>query len=103
MTTAGVAGVGTQGPAPMSPPARAAFSLVRAYQRLTANRPSPCRYVPSCSSYALDAYEFHGFVRGSWLTTRRICRCHPWGGQGWDPVPPRPVSDGQCHHPVEGQ
>jgi len=92
----------------MSPPARLAFGAVRIYQRLTANRPSPCRYVPTCSSYALDAYEGHGFLRGSWLTTRRICRCHPWGGQGWDPVPPsRPGrlhrSPGSRQLPVEGQ
>jgi len=76
-------------PAPtMRMPARLAFGAVRLYQRVTAGRPSPCRYVPTCSSYALDAYEQHGFLRGSWLTTRRLCRCHPWGGHGWDPVPP---------------
>jgi len=86
----------------MSPPARVAFGAVRLYQRITAHRASPCRYVPTCSSYALDAYEVHGFVRGSWLTTRRICRCHPWGGQGWDPVPPGRTPR---HHqlPAEGQ
>ena len=70
-------------------PARAALALVHLYQRITANRPSPCRYVPTCSSYSLDAFEQHGFVRGLWLTARRISRCHPWGGHGWDPVPPR--------------
>lgn len=69
--------------------ARGAFGLVRLYQRATANRPSPCRYVPTCSNYALDAYEVHGFVRGSWLTAKRIGRCHPWASSGWDPVPPR--------------
>lgn len=63
-------------------------ALVRAYQRVRAGRPSPCRYVPSCSNYALEALETHGAVRGTWLATRRLCRCHPWGGQGWDPVPP---------------
>jgi putative membrane protein insertion efficiency factor len=68
-------------------PARVALALVHLYQRLTANRPSPCRYVPTCSHYALDAYELHGFVRGSWLTTKRIARCHPWSSSGWDPVP----------------
>jgi putative membrane protein insertion efficiency factor len=67
--------------------ARGALALVRVYQRVTANRPSPCRYVPTCSNYALDAYELHGFVRGSWLTARRIGRCHPWASSGWDPVP----------------
>jgi len=71
----------------MSVPARGAHGLVRLYQRATVNRPSPCRYVPTCSTYALDAFELHGFVRGLWLTTRRIARCHPWGGHGLDPVP----------------
>lgn len=76
-------------PVLMSPPARVAHAAVRLYQRLTAHRPSPCRYVPTCSSYALEAYEEHGFVRGSWLTARRLGRCHPWGRHGWDPVPKR--------------
>jgi uncharacterized protein len=72
----------------MSMPARVAHRAVRTYQSLFAGRPSPCRYVPTCSSYALDAYELHGFRRGSWLAIRRIGRCNPWGGKGWDPVPP---------------
>jgi uncharacterized protein len=68
--------------------AGALLVLVRLYRRLTAHRPSPCRYDPTCSGYALEAIERHGAARGSWLTVRRLCRCHPWGGQGWDPVPP---------------
>ena len=68
--------------------ARPLLALVRVYQRLTAGRPSPCRFDPSCSMYARDALEIHGAARGSWLAVRRLLRCHPWGGQGWDPVPP---------------
>ena len=46
-----------------------------------------CRYHPSCSIYALEAIEKHGAVHGGWLSIRRVCRCHPWGGHGYDPVP----------------
>jgi putative membrane protein insertion efficiency factor len=75
-------------------PARGLRSLVRGYQRVASGRPSPCRFTPSCSVYAVEALEIHGAVRGSWLATRRLCRCHPWGGQGFDPVPPaRKLSD----------
>jgi len=47
-----------------------------------------CRFTPSCSEYALEAVRTHGALRGSWLATKRICRCHPWGNCGHDPVPP---------------
>lgn len=48
---------------------------------------SHCRFTPSCSQYALEAIKTHGSVAGSWLAMKRICRCHPWGGCGHDPVP----------------
>jgi len=70
-----------------SPAARPLLALVRAYQVARAGRPSPCRYWPSCSTYAAEALEVHGAARGSWLAVRRLCRCHPWGGHGVDPVP----------------
>ena len=62
--------------------------LVRAYQLLL----SPwlgvnCRFEPSCSAYALEALQKHGAFRGTLLAARRIGRCHPWGGSGYDPVP----------------
>lgn len=46
-----------------------------------------CRYEPTCSNYALEALSKHGAIRGGWLTIRRLLRCHPWGGWGYDPVP----------------
>lgn len=51
--------------------------------------PPCCRFTPSCSEYAIEALRVHGPLRGTWLALRRILRCHPWGGSGFDPVPPR--------------
>ena len=48
-----------------------------------------CRFQPTCSHYAVEAIEQHGSLRGSWLTVRRLLRCHPFGAAGWDPVPCR--------------
>lgn len=48
---------------------------------------SNCRYTPSCSTYAMEALRKHGAIKGGWLATRRIIRCHPWGGSGIDNVP----------------
>jgi putative membrane protein insertion efficiency factor len=50
---------------------------------------SGCRYQPTCSTYAIEALETHGAMKGSWLALKRISRCHPWGGEGYDPVPPK--------------
>ena len=49
--------------------------------------PPSCRYTPTCSEYAVQALRKHGPLRGSWLAVKRIMRCHPWGGSGYDPVP----------------
>lgn len=48
-----------------------------------------CRYHPSCSTYALEAVTVHGSIKGTWLATKRLGRCHPWTDGGYDPVPPR--------------
>lgn len=74
-----------------SPVAEVMLRLIKAYQLGRSGRLSPCRFSPSCSQYALDAIESHGACGGGWLATRRLLRCHPWGGHGWDPVPDRKV------------
>ena len=76
----------------MSLPARAIAWCIRLYQRARAGRPSPCRFFPTCSAYALEAVEVHGAVRGSALAARRLARCHPWGAHGIDLVPEPRVS-----------
>jgi len=63
------------------------MGLIRAYQVAASPFPSPCRFSPSCSTYALGVLDRHGVFRGGWLALRRIARCHPFGGSGYDPVP----------------
>ncbi|MBL6610908.1 MAG: membrane protein insertion efficiency factor YidD [Flavobacteriaceae bacterium] len=61
---------------------------VRAYQYLISPyTPSSCRYVPTCSEYAVEALKKHGPFKGGWLAMKRIASCHPWGKSGHDPVP----------------
>lgn len=69
---------------------RIAILLIRGYQLLLSPvLGSHCRFQPTCSHYAMEAIREHGSLRGTWLAVRRIARCHPWGGAGPDPVPPR--------------
>ena len=64
--------------------------LIRSYQLLISPFfPPCCRYFPSCSEYARQAVALHGPLSGGWLALRRLLRCHPWGGLGYDPVPQR--------------
>jgi putative membrane protein insertion efficiency factor len=64
-------------------------ALIWAYKLLIRPVIGPrCRYLPTCSDYALEALGTHGLARGSWLALGRLLRCHPWGGSGYDPVPP---------------
>ena len=71
--------------------ANAMIGLIRFYQSwLSPLRMPACRYLPTCSEYALQAVEVHGPASGAWLGLKRVCRCHPWGGAGADPVPDAP-------------
>ena len=80
-------------------PAPRLVRLVDWYQRVAEGRPSPCRFSPSCSSYAREALLVHGTRRGLWLTVRRLARCRPFGPSGWDPVPaPADECADAAHH-----
>ena len=64
------------------------LKFVRFYQvAISPMLPPRCRYAPTCSQYAVEALQKHGACKGSMLTLRRVCRCHPFGGNGYDPVP----------------
>jgi len=62
--------------------------LIKIYQLLISPLfPSSCRYTPTCSHYTMEALKKYGVLKGGWLGIKRISRCHPWGGSGYDPVP----------------
>lgn len=75
-------------------------AAIRFYQRGPgALKPPCCRYHPTCSEYTRLAIESHGALKGVWLGVRRIGRCHPWGGFGYDPVPDLPGASGGGSRP----
>ena len=64
------------------------IAIIKLYQWILSPMIGPkCRFTPSCSNYAVEALKKHGLVKGMWLVIKRISRCHPWGGAGYDPVP----------------
>ena len=64
------------------------IAFIKAYQKtLSPLIGSNCRFNPSCSHYSIQALQTHGAIKGTWLTIKRLCRCHPWGGYGYNPVP----------------
>jgi uncharacterized protein len=64
------------------------IALIKIYQWIVSPWMGPkCRFTPSCSQYAVEALKKHGLFKGMWLAIKRISRCHPWGGHGYDPVP----------------
>lgn len=63
-------------------------ALIKIYQLcISPFTPPSCRFTPTCSTYALQALKKHGLFKGGWLAAKRIAKCHPWGGSGYDPVP----------------
>ena len=73
--------------------ARALIFLIQLYRHMVSPlRPATCRFIPTCSQYAVDALTEYGLVRGSWLSVARLAKCGPWHRGGWDPVPER----GEC-------
>ena len=71
-------------------PGRFQILLVKAYQKILSPLcPGVCRFRPTCSQYMIEAIQTHGVIKGLWLGIRRLLRCHPWGGSGYDAVPPK--------------
>lgn len=64
------------------------IALIKLYQWIVSPMLGPkCRFTPTCSQYSLEAFKKYGLFKGFWLSAKRISRCHPWGGHGYDPVP----------------
>ena len=68
--------------------------LIRGYQLIISPLlGSNCRFMPTCSEYAMESLRSHGLIKGSYLTVKRIGKCHPWGGHGYDPIPTKKVEN----------
>lgn len=64
------------------------IAVIKIYQYLISPMlPNACRYTPTCSKYAVEAFTKYGIIKGFWLSLKRISKCHPWGGHGYDPLP----------------
>jgi putative membrane protein insertion efficiency factor len=88
----------------MRPAVLAARVAIRLYQYFLSPLIGPtCRFAPSCSEYAAEAIERFGVLRGGWLALRRLARCHPWGGSGYDPVPQTHRHDHGCGDAAAGR
>ena len=81
----------------MSITKRCIIGPVRCYQRyISPLLPARCRYHPTCSTYMIEAVQEHGAAKGGWLGIKRLCRCHPFAGYGYDPVPPKKRNSSQA-------
>jgi putative membrane protein insertion efficiency factor len=81
-----------------------AILMIRIYQAtISPLLPPACRFTPTCSEYAAKALAEWGPIHGTWLAIRRILRCHPWGGSGFDPVPEREDEEGRDRAPTAGE
>lgn len=72
----------------MNPFSLILIGMVKFYQgAISPHTPPSCRFTPTCSQYAIEAVRRYGAAKGGWLALKRLARCHPWGGSGYDPVP----------------
>jgi uncharacterized protein len=77
--------------------ARGLIFLIELYRHMISPlRPASCRFMPTCSQYAVDALNEYGAIRGSWLTATRLLKCGPWHPGGWDPIPERHTCQGEA-------
>ncbi|WP_070892671.1 membrane protein insertion efficiency factor YidD [Mycobacterium tuberculosis] len=83
--------------------ARGLIFVIQVYRHmLSLLRPASCRFVPTCSQYAVDALTEYGLLRGSWLTMIRLAKCGPWHRGGWDPIPEGLTTGRSCQTDVDG-